>query len=291
MEGIYFIHTRELISSKEPIYKLGRSNNLECRVRNYPKGSNVLFTMNCKNSIKCEKHLIKLFKEKFIQKKDYGTEYFEGDKDEMINEIYNYLYICNTNEKANLTDTVIETVTETIAETIAETVTYNVADNIVDNYIKIANLISIDKNINKTVDKAIVKAIVKSIAKVENTKENIKQNVKSNKNIINKDKCRTCPNCKYEFKFPSLLKVHFRKSYHCLLSEDKIDDFFYKCALNDNQCNKCNKNFTNRQALLRHNRETKCAKIKNNITNLTNTITSELAKDIFTIIINKKKIN
>lgn len=276
MEGIYFIHTRELISSKEPIYKLGRSNNLECRVRNYPKGSNVLFTMNCKNSIKCEKHLIKLFKEKFIQKKDYGTEYFEGDKDEMINEIYNYLYICNTNEKANIADNVIDNIID------------NVTDNVTDNSIKIAKLVSMDENINKSVDKAIVKAIVKVENAKQIIKENIKQNLKSNKNIINKDKCRTCPNCKYEFKFPSLLKVHFRKSYHCLLSEDKIDDFFYKCSLSDKQCNKCNKNFTNRQALLRHNRETKCSKIKNTITNLTNTITSELAKDIFTIIINKK---
>jgi len=276
MEGIYFIQTREFIRSKEPIYKLGRSHNLECRVRNYPKCSNVLFTMKCKDSIKCEEYLIKLFKEKFIQRKDYGTEYFEGNEDEMIKEIHNYLYKYNTtnNEK-----TKIDNINKAEIAEIAET----------------AEFIAIDKDINKSVDTAIHKAIVKvetakQIIK-ENIKENVKENVKSNKNIINKDKSKTCPNCKYKFKFPSLLKVHFRKSFHCLLSEDKIDDFFYKCSLSPNQCNKCNKKFTNRQALLRHNRETKCSKRQNTITinNLTNKITSDLAKDIFTIIINNKK--
>ena len=78
-EGVYLMHIREFIKSHEPIYKIGRSNILDNRVKQYPNGSNILLMIKCKNSILCENNLIKLFKEKFIQKKYYGTEYFEGN--------------------------------------------------------------------------------------------------------------------------------------------------------------------------------------------------------------------
>jgi hypothetical protein len=90
-EGVYLIHTRELHTLQLPIYKLGRSHTLDNRIIQYPKRSKILFIMNCEDSIIFEKYLIKLFKKKFIQKTEYGTEYFEGDKDDMIREIFNYI--------------------------------------------------------------------------------------------------------------------------------------------------------------------------------------------------------
>ena len=92
MEGVYIIHTREFINANLPIYKLGRSNNLSNRVKQYPNGSNIMCIMHCSNSILCEKNLIELFIKIFIRKKNYGNEYFEGDIDEMIFTIFNYLY-------------------------------------------------------------------------------------------------------------------------------------------------------------------------------------------------------
>ena len=91
-EGIYLIHTREFVNSKEPIYKIGRSKNLNTRILQYPKGSNVLCSIKCANSNLCEKELIKLFTKLFIIRKDYGNEYFEGDHDNMIFVIITYLY-------------------------------------------------------------------------------------------------------------------------------------------------------------------------------------------------------
>ena len=91
MEGLYLMHTREFIKSEEKIYKLGRSFTLDNRVKQYPKKSKIICMVNCENSILCEKELIKLFKGKFIQKLDYGTEYFEGDKKLMIREIFNFI--------------------------------------------------------------------------------------------------------------------------------------------------------------------------------------------------------
>ena len=255
MEGIYLIHTREFIKSNKNIYKIGRSNNIECRIRTYPKGSNVLFIMKCKNSTFCEDNLIRLFKKKFIQNKYYGNEFFEGDEDLMIDEIYKYLSIHN---KANAKDKA--KINDIINNIFNDNANDNANDNINNNNVNV--------NVNAN---AIVNANVNDIVKVNTSNNTI------------------CPNCKTKFKFPSLLKVHFRKAYHCLLSEDKIDAFFNKCSIKYNQCSKCKKQFTNRQAHLRHNRETKCGKNINNtnISNLVKLITPDVAKDIIKIIINK----
>ena len=95
MEGLYLIHTREFISTNKEIYKIGRSSNIENRVRNYPNGSKILLAIINKNSIQCEKDLIKKFKLTFTQKQFYGNEYFEGNKYEMIEIISNYIITDN----------------------------------------------------------------------------------------------------------------------------------------------------------------------------------------------------
>jgi hypothetical protein len=101
MEGIYLIYIREFINSQEHIYKIGESIDMDKQLRRYPNGSIVLFRMKCKESKKCKEYLNKIFKEKFIQKTYYGNDYFEGNEDEMINEIHKYLYIVNTLESNN----------------------------------------------------------------------------------------------------------------------------------------------------------------------------------------------
>ena len=110
-------------------------------------------------------------------------------------------------------------------------------------------------------------------------------------------KTYSCPKCKIVFKYPSLLKTHFRKAYHCLLIEEDIEKFFntYECLL-------CKKNFNNIKALNRHSKETICGKrqtlqintqlLKNKNTNNTNfldSLTPEQLKQIAKII-NKKSI-
>ena len=102
-EGIYLLHTRELYNLYEYIYKLGRSKDLDNRVKQYPKGSKIIFMIKCNNSIFCEKKLIEIFKKKFIQKLDYGTEYFEGNYLIMIKEICNFIenYELTSNSNKN----------------------------------------------------------------------------------------------------------------------------------------------------------------------------------------------
>ena len=87
---IYLIKLREFVKSNENIYKIGRTSKINyTRFKQYPKDSILLFQMICNDCKKMEKQLIVLFKHKFIQKKEIGTEYFQGDYISMITDIAN----------------------------------------------------------------------------------------------------------------------------------------------------------------------------------------------------------
>ena len=89
-EYIYLLHTREFITQNKLIYKIGKTKQLNAtRFNNYPKGSELQFQIKCNNCDNLEKILIKEFQKKFIQQKEFGNEYFEGNYLEMIDIIYN----------------------------------------------------------------------------------------------------------------------------------------------------------------------------------------------------------
>ncbi len=92
-EYIYLFKEREFIKTNEPIYKIGKTKQ-PCltRLKNYPNGTILLFQINCKDCDAYEKILISKFKEKFIQIKDLGNEYFKGNYFEMIEIIYNLIW-------------------------------------------------------------------------------------------------------------------------------------------------------------------------------------------------------
>jgi hypothetical protein len=87
---IYIIHVREFIRTKESIYKIGKTTQKNFnRFFQYPKGSKLLFYMNCIDCHKLEKQIIKLFRKKYKLKSEYGNEYFEGEYLNMIIDITN----------------------------------------------------------------------------------------------------------------------------------------------------------------------------------------------------------
>lgn len=86
---IYVIQVREFINSNESIYKVGKTTHtIQKRLSQYPKGSKVLHHFKVNNCHLSEKELLKHLRYKMINRKDIGSEYFEGDidliKDEMI---------------------------------------------------------------------------------------------------------------------------------------------------------------------------------------------------------------
>jgi hypothetical protein len=101
MEGLYLIWCNNYIERNEKIYKVGRSDILYNRVKSYPSGSKILFTILCNESRKCEHLIINKFNYYFILKKGY--EYFYGDADQMIMIIKNIVMLeCNIIDITNI---------------------------------------------------------------------------------------------------------------------------------------------------------------------------------------------
>lgn len=88
---IYLLQEREFVNSNQTIYKIGKSkqeNNK--RMNQYPKCSKLLFQIECNDCDLLETQLIAEFKNTYVQRADIGTEYFEGDKESMMNMIFEY---------------------------------------------------------------------------------------------------------------------------------------------------------------------------------------------------------
>jgi hypothetical protein len=80
---IYIIQEREFIRLKEETYKVGITKDIIRRYSEYPKSSKLIYTRVCDTNF--EKEILNNLREEFIQKREYGTEYFEGDCNEIIN--------------------------------------------------------------------------------------------------------------------------------------------------------------------------------------------------------------
>ena len=89
------MYIREFIKSKENVFKLCNSIDMKKQIKRYPNGSQVLLQIKCKKSKEYKRYLHNLFKINFTQKTYYGSDYFEGNKDDMISEINKYVFLFN----------------------------------------------------------------------------------------------------------------------------------------------------------------------------------------------------
>lgn len=88
---IYLIRTREFKNINKNIFKIGKTgNDISKRLGSYGKGGQVFFSIAVKISEldSVERDLIEIFSKKFSQRTEIGTEYFEGNFKDMINNIY-----------------------------------------------------------------------------------------------------------------------------------------------------------------------------------------------------------
>ena len=95
---VYLLITREFYNARQNVYKIGRSSNIQSRFKTYPNGSITLIVRPCKDCVESEKVIMREFKERFVQRVDIGSEYFEGDVVEMI-ETFNSLVPLYVREK------------------------------------------------------------------------------------------------------------------------------------------------------------------------------------------------
>lgn len=99
MEYIYLLQEREFINSKEDIYKVGKTKQINLkRYKQYPKGSALLIQICCKDCDYYEKVILTLFKTKFEQYTNIGYEYFKGNPNTMMNEIIKIIQNNKTEE-------------------------------------------------------------------------------------------------------------------------------------------------------------------------------------------------
>lgn len=90
---IYLLQKPEEIKNNKNIYKIGRTKQeIFNRLKGYPKNSKLEFLININDSyniVDLESKIINNLKKKFIFRSDYGKEYFEGNKKEIIDNINN----------------------------------------------------------------------------------------------------------------------------------------------------------------------------------------------------------
>jgi hypothetical protein len=219
---IYLLQEREFVKTKENIFKIGKtkqSNN--DRIRQYPKGSVLLFQMVCCNCDNIERELLKVFKEKYTHCKDIGNEYFDGDRKDMMRTIY---------EKIMSEMDVEEEVTEN--ESICEeSGKQDNSDNVITNVItnKIVNkdkpkLLQPNRRITKqplSLYCSTCKKKFSSKQSIINHKRNIHNiaNFGNNENVIDGI---TCSCCKKKFAFSQSRWVHEKK---CIKKKEENEKF------------------------------------------------------------------
>ena len=256
MEGVYLIHTRELFILKKEIYKIGRSHDMNNRMIQYPRDSQVMFMFACENSILCEQLLIALFKTKFIQAKYYGSEYFEGSLDVMIKTMLEFLYK-NLINKINKIKNNLSSV---------NIISNEIVDNIVNENDNNNNSIVVSNTVN------VGRIVSENVVVVPETVVVVSENVVvvSGEVVINDNKDRTCPDCSSVFNFPSDLKKHLINSSRCKKPIDYVHDFFNKInksKINPNpnttiyKCIYCNHTYVNKYILQRHKDTSGCGTI------------------------------
>ena len=99
---------------------------------------------------------------------------------------------------------------------------------------------------------------------------------------------RTCPKCNLFCHYPSKLKLHFEKSYHCKKNNDEIKDYFLSIEKqSDIKCISCNKVFSRQDSYNRHKKFNICKSQQQYTNNFLESLTPEQLKQISKII-NKK---
>lgn len=85
---IYLLREREFVNAGKNIYKLGKTKQEPYnRLKSYPKDSEWILVRQVRDCDSLERELLKIFKKKYVLKKDIGREYFEGNRHEMMNDI------------------------------------------------------------------------------------------------------------------------------------------------------------------------------------------------------------
>jgi hypothetical protein len=86
------LQLHEHVVTGESIYKICKTKrDFPKSFERYPKGSDLILHLACSDCTKIKKDIIKLFKNKYIIRTDYGNEYFEENCNSMRIDIYDII--------------------------------------------------------------------------------------------------------------------------------------------------------------------------------------------------------
>jgi hypothetical protein len=88
---LYMIQKGDHRKHNEEIYKIGRTNNFNIRINEYPAYSQIICATPVDNDRKCEREYIKEFKNEFEFRNDISNEYFEENERDMISVFNDYI--------------------------------------------------------------------------------------------------------------------------------------------------------------------------------------------------------
>jgi hypothetical protein len=77
---LYLIQRDDHRKHHEYIYKIGRTNDFNRRINEYPPYSQIIAVSPIDNDKKCEHELIREFEKEFEFRNDIDLEYFQGDE-------------------------------------------------------------------------------------------------------------------------------------------------------------------------------------------------------------------
>lgn len=81
---LYVVQTRHCIHTRMPVYKVGRARDAGVRMCQYPKGSKLIARLPVSRMRDSERVLLSLCRVYFVQRKDFGSEYFEADVGKIV---------------------------------------------------------------------------------------------------------------------------------------------------------------------------------------------------------------
>jgi hypothetical protein len=88
---IYVLKLREFVRSNEHVVKIGTTQDILRRVRQYPKGSILLYTMLVNDGRAAESNALQALSNRFPIRVDLGREYFEGPEQAIIQHVHDTL--------------------------------------------------------------------------------------------------------------------------------------------------------------------------------------------------------
>ena len=245
IQYVYLIQTEEFVKSGEPVYKIGKTTQLNyARFRQYDTGSIQLYQSICKNCDDIEKKIIKLFNSKY--ERHCGKEYFRGNYDDMLDDISELVQ--NERLISGLVSDIVSDIIENIVDIAVEE---TIAEEVVDEEV-------VDKCVNvntKTV--GIVEFTCSKKCEIDEADDDETNEVTNDiRNIQNKK--FGCIPCNYYSDYNGNVKQHKKTTKHIEVISEQEGGGGQKRVKTENvkvKCPKCAKIYFTQSGCWKHTKK------------------------------------